>query len=163
MRWPATTAARNTGFTLVELLVLMVVFSIAVVALLGLGQVAATRVGDSGRAQAANACVHTAAETLLAARATARIGIEAFPSSFDGSCTSLALTYSSANGGTQTVRPLQSLFVPAGMNCTLLIDDVTTGACATDGVSCRQVAAVVGIGAVPLARVVVVLAGYVEG
>jgi hypothetical protein len=141
----------------------MVVFSIAVVALLGLGQVAAARIGDSGRAQAANACANTVAETLLAARATARLGIGAYPSSFDGACTSLALTYTDAIGGSQTVRPLQSLAVPSGMNCTLQIGEVTTVACTTDGVSCRRVEAVVGIGAVPLARVVVVLAGYVEG
>ena len=156
----APPARRMTGFTLIELVVLMVVFSVALVALLGLGQVAAARIGDAGRAQAANAFASTVAETLLAARATPGIG--AFPSTFDGACSALVLTYTDASGSVQSVRPLQALEVPADMSCALEIGSTTSAPCTTDGVVCRQVQVEVGAGGLPLARVVLVLAGYVE-
>lgn len=150
------------GFTLVELLVLVVVFSIAVVALLGLGQAAATRIGDAGRAQAAGACAQTVAETLLAARATPGLGITAFPESFDAGCGAFELIHTDAAGNRQAIRPLQALQVPDGMNCALQVMDTGAGACVAEGVACRQAEVVVGTGAVALATAVVVLAGPVE-
>lgn len=159
----APPARRVTGFTLIELVLLLVVFSVALVALLGLGQVAAARIGDAGRAQAANAFASSVAETLLAARATPSLGIDAFSSTtFDGACSALVLTYTDASGSVQSVRPLQALEVPADMSCALEIGSTTSAPCTTDGVVCRQVQVEVGAGGLPLARVVLVLAGYVE-
>lgn len=146
---------RSKGFTLFELILLIVVFSGALGGLLATGAAVGRRLGENQLAAQATQAAQRVIETLLALRRDPEIGYAKIP-----------LYPRAACEGFQLRDPVTSLPLPAyplvGMagplQCVLSVEAYAISPCATAGVKCLKAVVTLARGTTPLAEFTLVMA-----